>query len=123
MPILFVIDDDETTRILIREMLNDADITIIETGCSTEVLDIIKGQKDNIGLILLDIYLPNCDGWTLASMIQQLDSKIPLIAVSASPPVDMELKYRNAGFKGYISKPFDIEQLRQIIYSYLHNPL
>jgi CheY-like chemotaxis protein len=114
---LLVIDDDETTRMLIRETLDDTDISIIETGNYTEALDIFRNQRDEIGLILLDIYLPGCDGWTLAGMIRQLDPKIPLIAISAIPPAELDVKFRTAGFNGYISKPFDIDQLRQIIKS------
>jgi len=116
---LFIIDDDLTTRILIREMLDDTYISIIESDCGTEAFEIFKERRHEIGLILLDIYLPGCDGWKLIGLIRQVDQQIPVIAMSAMLPSELAAKYRTAGFTGYISKPFDMIRLREIILSYL----
>jgi two-component system cell cycle sensor histidine kinase/response regulator CckA len=118
---LLVIDDDETTCMLIRETLDDTDIGIIETGFSTEAFDIFKNHRDEIGLVLLDICLPGCNGWTLIGMIRQLSPQITVIAISAMPPAELAEKCRTAGFNGYVSKPFDLNQLKQIILSYLYD--
>ncbi len=116
---LLVVDDDEQTRILIREILDDTAIPVIEIDCGTGVFELYKQQQQEIGLILLDIWLPGCDGWSLIRRIRELDSEVPAIAISAMFPNDLVTKYQAAGFTDYLVKPFDINHLRSIILSYL----
>ena len=117
---LFIIDDDPLSRMLIREMLIDTDIVIIESDCGTKALDIFARHSKEIGLILLDIKLPDCDGWILSADIREVDPEIPIIATSALTPNELEGKYREALLTGYITKPFDMNRLREIIQCYLH---
>ena len=116
---LFIVDDDLTTRILISDMLDVTGIGIIESDCGTEAFEIFKRRRHEIGLILLDIYLPGFDGWKLISLIRQIDTQIPVIAISAILPFELAERYRAAGFNNYMSKPFDMIRLKEIILSYL----
>lgn len=119
---LLVIDDDKHTRMLIRDVLDGTDIPVIESDCGKQALDLFKELREEIGLILLDIYLPDCDGWTLGGMIRQVSPQVPVIAISAIFPAELAAKYRTAGFTGYITKPFEMNRLKEIIVSYLHSP-
>lgn len=116
---LLVIDDNGQTQMLIRDLLEDTGINIIESDCGIKAFEIVKDLQDQIGLILLDIYLPDCDGWTLAEQIRQLSPNIPILAISAMLPVELAENCRSAGLNGYFSKPLDIIRLKETIISYL----
>jgi len=116
--ILLIIDDDKTTRMLIKDILEDTSIPIMESACGEKAYELFKNYREKIGLILLDIRLPDCDGWSLIGSIRQLDQKIPVIAISAILPSELAAKYQLAGFTGYISKPFKVDELKEVIISY-----
>ncbi|MBN2523831.1 MAG: response regulator [Bacteroidales bacterium] len=116
--ILLIIDDDKSTRMLIKDILEDTGILIMESVCGEKAYELIKNYREKIGLVLLDIWLPDCDGWSLIGSIRQLDQKIPVIAISAILPSELAEKYQLAGFTGYISKPFKVDELQEVIISY-----
>ncbi|MGD2035093.1 MAG: response regulator [Bacteroidales bacterium] len=116
---LLIIDDDETTRILIKDVLEDTGIPILESGCGMQAYGILRNNRDEIGLILLDIRLPDYDGWLLITGIRRLAPEIPVIAISAIFPHELAAKYKSAGFTEYMAKPFDTQQLEAIVISYL----
>lgn len=115
---LLIIDDDQATRLLIKVIVNDIKITTIETGCGREALDLFSKFSKEIFLVILDIRLPGYNGWTLFDKFRKIDPKVPVIAISATFPLELALQSEQAGMAGYISKPFWIDELRQIIRSY-----
>ncbi len=116
--ILLIIDDDKITRMLIKDILEGSGIPILESGCGEHAFELFKKHRGKIGLILLDIRLPDCDGWVLIGTIRQLDQHVPVIAISAILPSELAAKYQLAGFTGYISKPFKVDELQEVIISY-----
>jgi CheY-like chemotaxis protein len=115
---LLVIDDDYATRLLIKEIVRDTKIIIIETGCGREAFDLFSNFSQEIFLVILDILLPVYNGWTLIQKFRQVDPGIPVIALSAISPQELAFKCELAGLSEYISKPFRIREIRQIINSY-----
>ena len=77
-------------------------------------------------LILMDIQMPNMDGYQAAKCIRHLDDKkkaeIPIIAMTANAFEEDRKKAFDAGMDGHIAKPIDIEKLRVVILSVLNKP-
>ncbi|HBH82404.1 MAG: hypothetical protein A2X05_15530 [Bacteroidetes bacterium GWE2_41_25] len=119
---LLIIDDDNNTRLLIKKIMSDTKITIIETGCGREAFDLFSNFSNEIFLVILDIRLPVYDGWTLIPKFRQVNPRVPVIALSAVSPQELALKCELAALSEYISKPFRIHELRQIINSYYCYP-
>jgi DNA-binding response OmpR family regulator len=115
---LLVIDDDYATRLLIKKILSDTKIIIIETGCGREAFDLFSNFSKEIFLVILDILLPFYDGLTLIQKFREVDPWVPVIALSAISPQELAIKCKLAGFSQYLSKPFRVRELRQIINSY-----
>ncbi|MGQ9619634.1 MAG: response regulator, partial [Bacteroidales bacterium] len=118
---LLIIDDDPETRLLIKIIMRDTRITVIEAVCGIEALDLFIKFSQTIFLVILDIRLPVCDGWTLICKFRKINPQVPVITVSAIFPQELALKSKLAGVEGYISKPFRLNELRQIIASYYEN--
>ncbi|HEY4789198.1 MAG TPA: response regulator [Bacteroidales bacterium] len=116
---ILLIDDDEATRILINEILNDSNIYVIETGCGKEGLNLFKKHSEEIDLVLMDIKLPDCMGWDLVRQFRTANMDVPIVALSAINKNELKEKAEIFGFSSYLSKPFDIEDLERIVRFYL----
>jgi len=116
---ILIVEDNEATRILIKEVLEHLNVTIIESGCVEEALNLFKTYSNEIALVLLDLRLPGCDGCELLKQFRQINSSVPSIAISALSPAELAAKSKAAGFNEYMSKPFDIDEFNRIVSSYL----
>ena len=85
---LLLVDDDEASRILIRDILEGANVTILECGCGIEAMELYKKYAWELDLVLLDIRLPDCNGWELVRQFRLINPLVIFIAISAtSPPI------------------------------------
>ena len=75
-------------------------------------------------LILMDIQMPNMDGYQATQCIRHLNDKkkaeIPIIAMTANAFAEDRKKAFDAGMNGHIAKPIDIEKLEEVILSGLN---
>lgn len=118
---LLIVDDDSATRLLIRVILRDSGITIIEACNGIEALELFRLHYAEIFLILLDIILPAYDGWTVLGEFRKIQPEIPVIAVSGTFTMELQEKSAQAGLTKYISKPFNINEMKEIICSYYNS--
>jgi CheY-like chemotaxis protein len=116
---LLIIDDDEATRLLITEILEGTKVSIMETGCGMEARNLFKEYSFEIDLVLLDIKLPDYNGWELLKQFRQENPLVPVIALSAILPTELAKKCESTGFDGYFSKPFDIVEFKEFVGMFL----
>lgn len=105
---ILIIEDDKTIREELSILLtnNNYDVSSIE-----EFLDIEKSIKDiNPDLILLDINLPNTDGYEVIKKIKKITLK-PVIFVTSRNTLEDELRSLNSGGYDFITKPYNKELL------------
>jgi DNA-binding NtrC family response regulator len=111
-PDLLIVDDDESVRESFRLALQeDYELTFGEDIKST--LAILKTQV--FDLILLDIMLPDGSGLDLLRQVKRRDETNEVIMVTALQSVDTALEALKWGAYDYITKPFKIEELYEII--------
>ena len=68
-------------------------------------------ERERIDLVLMDIQLPACDGYTLLEEIRSTGHKtVPVVALTAHAMAGDEERAMEAGFDGYISKPIDVRE-------------
>jgi len=109
--ILFV-DDDTDTRDIVSFILADAEVELVQIAEAPDVAEIAETEPH---LILLDEWLPNKKG---SELCLELKSKkrtahIPVVLISAF--CGLETIAKNCRADGFIHKPFDIEQLKQVV--------
>jgi CheY-like chemotaxis protein len=73
----------------------------------------------NIDLVIMDIQLPEMDGYEATRVIRSMNSDIPVIAQTAFAMSDDREKMKLAGFDDYVSKPIDINNLLAIVHRWL----
>jgi CheY-like chemotaxis protein len=121
--IILVVDDVMTNRAVVKIALKDTGADIIEAKDGLEALEKVTGMEDEIDLILMDISMPNMDGYEAARTIRALNTgwakTIPIIALTAhtyQEDVDAALE---AGMDFHLSKPVNFDILLSTIERYL----
>ena len=101
---VLVVDDESRMRKLVKDFLSKSGYEVIEAEDGSRALDIFFEQKD-IALIILDVMMPNMDGWQTCREIRQY-SKVPIIMLTAKSDERDELQGFGLGVDEYITKPF-----------------
>ena len=116
---ILYVEDNPDNRSLIRRVLESEDYTVIEAVNAGQALE--RLELGNIDLVLMDINMPDMDGYTLTAKIKAIQkySKIPIVAVTANVMRGDREKSLEAGCDGYIQKPIDIDTLGQQVERYM----
>ena len=107
---ILIIDDDVELLELLERVLREYGYEILITSEPEEGLRILERNK--VDLILLDVILPNIDGFLLFEKIREFDFQEPIIFLSGKTNVDDKVKGLELGADDYITKPFDMKELR-----------
>ena len=116
-PNILCIEDHPDNMMLIRRIFRPDSYNLIEAKTGVQGLSISEGQKLN--LILLDINLPDIDGYEIARRIRSSSkpelAQIPIIAVTAKAMKGDSQKALDAGCDVYMSKPINIVELIETV--------
>lgn len=114
--LVLVVDDDPDILDLMAEALLDAGYPVAKAKHGAEALERINEEEPQ--LILLDMRMPVMDGWTFAKVFRErYGRRIPIVVVTAAE--DSRLRAAEIGADGHLGKPFDLEQLYEVVTSTL----
>ena len=114
---ILIVDDDPNVRRLLRVNLVDAGYDVTEASDGNEAENIVKGKAPP-DLVLLDIMMPNVDGWEVCKMIRdsRLGDTILIVMLTArASHRDKLIGKEILKADEYVTKPFDINNLLQTI--------
>lgn len=116
---ILYVEDNRENRLLVRRVLEAEGFRVQEAESANKALESIKEIVPN--LILMDINMPEIDGYTLTSRLRQNPKirGVPIIAMTANVMRGDRERTLEAGCDGYIQKPIDVdilgEQLKRFI--------
>ncbi|HHJ19018.1 MAG TPA: response regulator [Gammaproteobacteria bacterium] len=108
---ILVVDDESMHRRLIADFLTPLGFIVHQAESARQVLTFIKKENNPIDLFLLDISMPEMDGWALLTKLRQKGLTTPVIILSADPESSTLSIKNRAAFNAYISKPVRLEKL------------
>lgn len=114
--IALVVDDTQTNRIVLRSMLRSLGAECLEAADGLTALQLV--QTVQIDVILLDIWMPEANGFQVLQKVRELGgrhSSIPIIAVTADVVREQSDQYIARGFAGYLSKPIEMDDLAAVL--------
>ncbi len=116
---IFYIEDNVDNRTLIRRILSAEGYQVAEAGNAREALEALKNLHPD--MILMDINMPEVDGYTLTAQIRMMPGfeGVPIVALTANVMRGDRERSLEAGCDGYIQKPIDIDLLPQQVERYL----
>jgi len=115
---ILVVDDKEANVRLLEGMLRIAGYTAVEsTTDPAEVCELHR--KNRYALILLDLLMPGMDGFQVMEGLKEIEKGgyLPVLVITAQP--DHKLRALQAGAKDFVSKPFDLAELRARVHNIL----
>jgi two-component system response regulator AtoC len=115
---ILVVDDELSVRDSLR-MIFKKDCQVITAGNAKEAWDKILSEEPD--LIFLDILMPQKDGMEMLKEIRESHSTIPVIMLTATKTVKTAVEAMKLGAQDYITKPFDVEELKIIADKALEN--
>ena len=112
---LLIAEDEDTLSYFLRQSLEDA-----MPPFTVEVVD--GGKKalkrvltDDFDLMIVDLRLPDMDGLALVKAVRQFDPFMKVILMTAYGSPDTEREVTKLGIQGYVTKPFVVDDMKQMI--------
>lgn len=113
-------EDNAGNRTILEKILNTWNVTVDFAPDGLVAIEKIKNKEYNI--VLMDIQMPEVDGYTAAKTIRKMSGSyfqnIPILALSAFTSADVQLKVSECGMNDYLSKPIKTEDLHRSLVKY-----
>lgn len=106
---IFYVEDDLNLSFVVKDCLQIAGHEVYHFTKGDEAINAF--QNTDFDICILDVMLPNIDGFTIAKTIRNKNFQIPIIFISARIQLEDKLEALNIGGDDYLFKPFSIEEL------------
>jgi CheY-like chemotaxis protein len=120
---ILVVDDVMTNRAVVKIALKNTGVDIIEAKDGIEALEKVNSMEDEINLILMDVSMPNMDGYEATRAIRAMDTgwakSIPIIALTAHTYQEDVNAALEAGMDFHLGKPVNFDILLSTVTRYL----
>jgi PAS domain S-box-containing protein len=114
--LIMVVEDDPINMMLINEVLTKMGFQVLKAENGKKALEILP--QHNPALIFMDVNMPEMDGYATTRLIRQLPEpwkNLPVIALTADAMIGDKEKCIEAGMDDYVSKPFKIEEIEEVL--------
>lgn len=110
---ILVVDDDRAIRHLVQRAFAETDITVIEAASADDGLKMLRTEQP--GVVLLDIMLPEISGLEAFRKFHALDSKMPVIFITAMDSSEIAIQAMSLGAYDFVMKPLDLNVLVPLV--------
>lgn len=109
------VEDNLENRVLVRRLLLSEGYRVVEAENANNAIALLSSEKPD--LILMDINMPDMDGYTLTHKIKALEgfAAVPIVAITANVMRGDKERTLEAGCDGYIEKPIDIDRFFETV--------
>lgn len=115
---ILIVDDQESNVNLLDQLLSDAGYTNVASTMKPQEVCALH-RKNNYDLILLDLQMPDMDGFQVIEALKtnDADGYLPVVVITAQP--GHKLRALRAGARDFVSKPFDLVEVKTRIHNTL----
>ena len=113
MPAVLVIDDDRSVLHMIGAAFKDSDVQVLTASNAREGEAAVREKRPDV--VLLDIMLPETSGLEAFRRIRNLDTKLPVIFITAGGTSDTAIEAMMLGAFDYLLKPLELEKVQQLV--------
>jgi DNA-binding response OmpR family regulator len=107
---LLLVEDEERVASFVAKGLEDAGFITEVAATGRQALDLVR-TKGPVDLILLDVGLPDLDGFAVLAELRKTDQETPIIMLTARGDVPSRVRGLDLGADDYLGKPFDFDEL------------
>lgn len=115
---ILIADDEKNMRWILGKNLRDEDFSVSEASDGEEAFHLFLDEEPD--LVILDYRMPKLDGMEVLKRIKTINPKLPVIMITAHGSTDAAVEAMKLGAADYVSKPFDINDLKLSIFKALN---
>ena len=114
-PRVLLVDDESAIRTICRVNLESDGLTVVEAADGREAIGAVRTERPE--LVLLDVMMPDIDGWEVAAQLASdpATRDIPVVFLSARAAREDKVRAQGLGAVGYVVKPFDPVELGGVV--------
>ncbi len=112
---LLVVDDEESIRELMKEILSEVGYRVLTAASGREAIDTYSKVKEAISLVILDLIMPGMDGKACLEELLRINPDVKILLASGYSANGPARQAIASGAKGLITKPYDIRQLLRMV--------
>ena len=120
---VLLVEDNELNMEISKFIIENEDATVTCASNGKEAVDIYKNSPKSFDIILMDIMMPEMDGYEATKVIRSFDQDIPIVAMTANAFTEDKIKAKKAGMNAHVSKPLDKDILIRVISKLCKNRL
>lgn len=114
---ILIVDDQFGIRVLLDEVFRKEGYATLQASNGKQALELV--DQEDPDLVILDMKIPGMDGLEILRRIKILKQQTQVIMITAYGELDLIQEAMNLGALTHFTKPFDIDELKKIVGSYL----
>ena len=111
--VILIVDDDDDVRVLLKDVLKDDSVKLVETACGEDALQVVNRQ--HVDLVVTDLKMPGMPGNELLAEIRDRFPQMPVLVITGKPTLDAAVDCMKGGAIDFLTKPFDILEFRNMV--------
>ena len=112
---ILLVEDNKTNQYIAQSILEQAGFRVSKADDGNDGYRFFRDHHQDLDLILMDIHMPEMDGYTASDLIREIDPSVPIVAMTADAVTGVEEKCKSHGMAHYVSKPFEPDALIKTI--------
>ena len=112
---ILLVEDEDQVRLIAKALLKNFGFTVLEAVNGNEALELYQRKATDITLVLTDMGMPIMDGYELFYELKKLNHELPIIVSSGYGDAEISSRIGLDNIAGLISKPYNPEQLREVL--------
>ena len=112
---VWIVDDDSSIRWVLEKALTNAHFNCISFASGQEAIDALVTNPQKPAVLISDIKMPGMDGFTLLHHVKEQYPDLPVIIMTAHSDLDAAVNAYQRGAYDYIPKPFDVDEVIQLV--------
>jgi two-component system, NtrC family, nitrogen regulation response regulator GlnG len=112
---VWIVDDDSSIRWVLEKALTNAHFNCVSFTSGQEVIDALDAHVQKPAVLISDIKMPGLDGFTLLHHVKEQMPNLPVIIMTAHSDLDAAVNAYQKGAYDYIPKPFDVDEVIQLV--------
>ncbi len=116
---LLFVDDEPALRDIMPRVLRQLGFHVLIAANGVEALDLYQRHGNEIKLVILDMTMPQMDGYETYLALQGIDPSVRVIVASGYSKHDIEARFTDSALRGILHKPYSIKELRECMRAHL----
>jgi serine/threonine protein kinase len=110
---ILIVDDEEPIRNLLKQVLSDQSVELLDAASGEEALAIVKRQS--LDMVITDLRMPGMSGCDLLLEIHDRFPQMPVLVITGKPTLDAAVECMKGGAIDFLIKPFNITEFKEMV--------